>query len=148
MGCSYLVNNRESFVFKGVCDDNIPLPLLSIKYEENESAEILGYARMPLAGRYVDLVKETYPSVIYNKYGKGESIYFSGAVGEFFDKYANADIKKLIVNSVNKFSNPLIETDAPGSVEISLRKKDNKHYGKPTKAIQKRIRAYLRKPYI
>ncbi len=127
VGCSYLINNKESFIFNGVNDDNIPLPLLSVKNEVEDTAEILGYARMPLKGRYVDLVKDTYPSVIYNKYGKGESIYFSGAVGEFFDKYANTDIKKLVVNAVNKFSKADITTDAPGSVEVSLRKKDNKY---------------------
>ncbi len=127
VGCGYLINNKDSFIFNGVSDDDIPLPLLSVKNEIEDTAEILGYARMPLKGRYVDLVKETYPSVIYNKYGKGESIYFSGAIGEFFDKYANIDIKKLVVNAVNKFSKADITTDAPGSVEVSLRKKDNKY---------------------
>ncbi len=126
-GCGYLVNNKQSFVFDGVYDDNIALPLLSVENEFSETAEILGYARKPLEGRYVDLVKETYPSVVYHKYGKGESIYFSGAVGEFFDKYANPDWKKLVINSVNKFSDAEIITDAPGSVEVSLRKKDNKY---------------------
>lgn len=127
VGCGYLINNKESDLFKDVADADIPMPLLSVKNEYTDSTEVIGYARMPLKGRYVDLVKETYPSVVYNKYGKGESIYFSGAVGEFFDKYANTDIKKLVVNAVNKFSSALIETDAPGSVEISLRKKDNKY---------------------
>ena len=126
-GCGYLVNNKQSDVFDGVFDDNIALPLLSVVNEFSEAAEVLGYARKPLGGRYVDLAKETYPSVVYNKYGQGESIYFSGAIGEFFDKYANPDWKKLVLNSVNKFSDAEFVTNAPGSVEVSLRKKENKN---------------------
>ena len=127
VGCGYLINNKECDLFEDIYDEDIPMPLLSVKNEYAETAEVIGYARMPLKGRYVDLVKETYPSVVYNRYGKGESIYFSGSVGEFFDKYANTDIKKIVVNAVNKFTTPLIESDAPGSVEVSVRKKDNKY---------------------
>lgn len=126
-GCGYLVTNHQNDVFDGVCDDNIPLPLLSIENELLETAEILGYARKPLEGRYVDLTKEIYPSIVAHKYGKGESLYFSGAVGEFFDHYANPDWKKIVVNSVKKFSKVDMITDAPGSVEVSLRKKENNY---------------------
>ncbi|MBE7043573.1 MAG: hypothetical protein E7399_08840 [Ruminococcaceae bacterium] len=126
-GCGYLVTNPQSFVFDGVCGENIPLPLLSAENEFLDSAEVLGWARKPLEGRYVDLIEETYPSIVYHQYGKGESIYFSGAVGEFFDRYANPDWKKLVVNAVNHFSHADLMTDAPGSVEVSLRKKEGKY---------------------
>lgn len=124
-GCGYLVNNPENPLFDGIFDDNIALPLLSVENKVLDTAKVLGYARKPLDGRYVDLVQKTYPSVVYHQYGKGESIYFSGAVGEFFDYYANPDLKQLVLNSVNQFSQAELVTNAPGSVEVSLRKKDN-----------------------
>ena len=127
VGCGYLVTNKDCGLFNGVYDENIPMPGLSVINEYLPSAKICGVARMPLAGRYVHLVEETYPSLVYNKYGKGESIYFSGSMGEFFDVYGNGEYKKLMTNAVNKFSAALIETDAPGSVEVSMRKQGNKY---------------------
>lgn len=126
-GCGYQVNNKDSYIFENVNDDDIPLPLLSLKVKPASDAEVIGVAREPMQGRYLDIEKKVYPSVIYNKYGKGESIYFSGTVGEFFDKYANTDWKKIITNTVNKLSSAVLETNAPGSVEVSLRKKNNKY---------------------
>ena len=127
VGCGYQINNKDSQLFNGVYDNDIPMPLLSVKTKASDKAEVLGYTRMPMQGRYVDIEKETYPSIVYNKFGKGECIYISGALGEFFDKYGNADWKNIVLNMVSKFNDKIIDTNAPGSVEVSLRKKDNKY---------------------
>lgn len=125
-GCGYQIVNSENPLFDGIFEENIPMPLLSVETKPKDGAKTFGYARMPMQGRYLHIEKETYPSVIYNKFGKGECLYIGAAVGEFFDKYGNADWKKIILSSVKGFSAPVIETDAPGSVEVSLRKKEGK----------------------
>lgn len=126
-GCGYLVNNKNCTLFKDSYDDNIPMPDISVKAAALPSADVKAYAREALGGRYVDLVREKYPSIISNQYGKGESLYISGAVGEFFDTHAISDWRKIITNAVEEMSPSQIVTNAPGSVEISLRKKDNKY---------------------
>ena len=126
-GCGYLINNQNCNLFKDSFDDNIPMPDLSVKTVALSGADVKAYAREALGGRYVDLVREKYPSIISNKYGKGESLYISGAVGEFFDTHANSDWRKIIANAVEEMSPSQIATNAPGSVEISLRKKGNKY---------------------
>ena len=55
-------------------------------------------------------------------------MYFTGAFGEFYNDMTNPDYKKMVLNTVEFMSAPILATNAPGSVEIVLRKKEGGYY--------------------
>ena len=57
-----------------------------------------------------------------NCFGQGVSIYISGTVGEVYNEWCNPDNRKMIARRLLETADPLTKTNAPQSVEISLRK--------------------------
>jgi hypothetical protein len=75
-----------------------------------------------IPSRYSAFPSKWYAGAIENNYGKGKSIYFTGDLGQAYFTSSNPDLYTLFVNTVNKLSRPIVETNAPGSVEVVLRK--------------------------
>ena len=75
-----------------------------------------------MRGRYDAYPKAWFPAVIEKDFGNGKSVYFTGDVGDAFLAFSSPDLQKIFVNAVNALSRPLVQTDAPGSVEMVLRK--------------------------
>lgn len=109
------------------------------RYAEGVSARLAGYqyavdvsaapdARIyfesneRMRGRYDAYPKAWFPAVIEKDFGNGKSVYFTGDVGDAFLAFSSPDLQKIFVNAVNALSRPLVQTDAPGSVEMVLRK--------------------------
>ena len=108
-------------------------------YAEDVSARLAGYqyavdvvaapdaricfeANEKMRGRYDAYPKSWFPAVIEKQFGKGKSVYFTGDVGDAFLAFSSPDLQKIFVNAANALSKPLVQTDAPGSVEMVLRK--------------------------
>lgn len=103
------------------------IPMSGYAWETNavKNAETLAESFYPMAGRYVAFPTDGYGYIVRNKYGKGTSLYISGTVGEVYNEWCNPDNRKMIERRVLEVANPLIVTNAPQSVEISLRKQQH-----------------------
>jgi hypothetical protein len=119
--------HSDSFISSGLSWKYIPSPELALRVVPSDSAEVLAEYSEPMEGRYMPPPENFYPGVLYNRIGKGQSIYFAGTFGEFFNKYTNPDYKRMLLNAVYRFADPLVITDAPGSVEIVLRRQDDRY---------------------
>ena len=98
-GCKYTV-------------DITPAADAKVQFEANE----------PMLGRYEKFPTKWFPTVIEKPFGKGKSIYFTGDLGEAFISNSNPDLKTVFTNVVKANSRPLVETDAPETMEMVLRK--------------------------
>ncbi|MGN1075000.1 MAG: beta-galactosidase trimerization domain-containing protein [Eubacteriales bacterium] len=78
----------------------------------------------PMSGRYEALTDRAYPAILENRFGKGKSVYFAGTVGEFYHEMTLPDYRKLIYGAVTSGADPVVRSDAPGSVETVLRERD------------------------
>ena len=87
-----------------------------------KDAKVYLEACEPMPSRYVPYPTEWFPALIERKHGNGKSIYFTGDLGEAFLASSNPDMSRVFVNAVTNLSSPLVTTDAPGSVEMVLRK--------------------------
>jgi len=87
-----------------------------------DDAVVCAECSEPMPSRYEKFPEVFFPAIIEHTYGKGKSIYFTGDIGEFNHVYSNPDIKTVFINAVNACADPIVTTDAPGSVEIVLRK--------------------------
>lgn len=124
-GVGYQRSDRDTYITKNLSWKLIPSPFLALKVKPSEKAKVCAEYCAEMQGRYTELSKEWFPSVLTNSYGKGESIYFAGMVGEFYFDKANNDTHRMIADTIMHLSSPLIKTNAPSSVEMVLRKKDD-----------------------
>jgi hypothetical protein len=92
-----------------------------------DTATVLSERMDIMKGRYTPLPERAHPHIIMNAFGKGRSIYFPGNTGEFFNASTNPDWKRMILNCINRFSAPVITTDAPGSVEVVVRRQEGRY---------------------
>lgn len=60
------------------------------------------------------------PGLVLNPCGSGEAAYLPWAVGKLYHLYGVPEYKRLIVGLVRRWVAPLLTTDAPGSVEVTL----------------------------
>lgn len=100
----------------------IPMSGYAWEAKPVEGAELLAESYYPMAGRYVAFPTDSYGYIIRNNYGKGSSIYISGTAGEVYNEWCNPDNRKMIARRLLETADPLTITNAPQSVEISLRK--------------------------
>ena len=122
LGNGYMMA-RDSDIFDGTSWIKLPSALLSVKAEV--SGRVHGEYSKPMSSRYTDYPTEWYPSIVETEFGKGKVFYFTGTVFEFYKTYSNPDVKKIFENTVKYLANPMVTTDAPGSVEMVLRKLEN-----------------------
>ena len=109
-------------LYEDIEENTIPMSGFAWEVKPIESAELLAESYYPMAGRYVAFPTESYGYIVRNMYGKGTSIFISGTTGEVYNEWCNPDNRKMIARRLLETANPLTVTNAPQSVEISLRK--------------------------
>ena len=69
-----------------------------------------------------------YPVMVYNRYGKGESVYFANETDRLNYTIGHPDYDQLMTNSINHMlgQEKVLKTNAPASVHIYLNKSDSK----------------------
>jgi len=120
--------NKNHFSIKNIEQDLIFAPFYGLKVETiAQSALLFCY---PLPGCYANRPKPSpYPFLIENRYGKGSSLYIAGTFGESLFSFRFPEYYKILKNLVSKLSKNIITLkNAPSSLEISLRGKDNRLY--------------------
>jgi hypothetical protein len=100
----------------------VPMSGFAWELEPIGETELLAENYYPMAGRYVAFPEESYGYITRSRYGNGSVIYISGTIGEVYYEWCNPDNRKMIARRIAETADPLTVTDAPQSVEISLRK--------------------------
>lgn len=120
-GTGYMKAEKSFFEKAELSGELIPAPYAAIRTSARKGAQVSAQYRMPMPGRYSKMPKESYPAIIENVFGKGRSIFMSGAVGELFCELKIPDISKILMYAVRSMARTRIKTDAPQSVEFVLR---------------------------
>ena len=128
IGSGYQRQTAPSKVTEGLSWKYVPAATKAVKVNAASDAAVAATYSAPMASRYMAIPEEAFPALIENRYGKGGSVYFTGAFGEFYNDMTNPDYKKMVLNAVECMSAPILATNAPGSVEIVLRKKEGGYY--------------------
>ncbi|MCQ6267945.1 beta-galactosidase trimerization domain-containing protein [Fictibacillus sp. WQ 8-8] len=103
----------------------IPAARLGTEVASNHGAESVMFYREKQISRYCELPRKTsHPYVVKNGYGLGESIYFAGNVGKFYEAYALPEYRKLMENAVKSLVEIPIHVGSvqnTESIHVSLR---------------------------
>lgn len=121
-GGNYIQVKKESLYSDGFSFHCLPGYNYVMDVTPVKDAEVYLEACEPMPSRYVPYPTAWFPAVVETEYGKGKSVYFTGDLGEAFLASSNPDMSRLFVNTVSNLSRPVVTTDAPGSVEMVLRK--------------------------
>ncbi|MCK5757702.1 MAG: beta-galactosidase trimerization domain-containing protein [Clostridiales bacterium] len=100
----------------------IPMSGFAWESEPVSGAELLAESYYPMEGRYVAFPTDSYGYIVKNQFGEGSSLYISGTLGEVYNEWCNPDNRKMIARRIVEMTSPMMITNAPQSVEISLRK--------------------------
>ncbi len=91
-----------------------------------QGSEVLGYFMNPTGGPYAKLSGASeYPAWVVSKRGKGKVVYSAGTLFESIGRFHlddHLDLFKSALELLSKDSRLQIETDAPGSLAMELRK--------------------------
>lgn len=118
---SYMSPEGKHQILQGGLPELLPAPNWGLEIAPT-TGQALAHFREPVWGQYKPLPKITTPAIVLNKYGKGHSMYFAGNFGEFFKNYGISDLLRIMGNSLNWLSEPLITTEnLPETVEVVLR---------------------------
>lgn len=120
-GTSYLRPTNEKLYTEGV-NPRLSGYQYAVDVAPARDVKICCEANEKMVGRYAPYPTVWFPAVIEKNFGKGKSVYFTGDVGDAFLAFSSPDMQKIFVNAANALSRPLVQTDAPGSVEMVLRK--------------------------
>lgn len=128
MGWDYIAGrNNNSLLLEGITRKYLPAPAYGIKIEARGAQEILSFCER-LKGRYDGIpALSRHPFLLTNTYGKGKALSLAGTYGEMLYKFHFQEYYRIIGNAANLLSRPLINLkNAPSSLEIILRQKENK----------------------
>jgi len=117
----------DSPIFKGVNLRQMPFPRLSMRCDFTDDTETLSTALELMASVYTALPQSGYPGIVEHACGKGKSIYISGALGLAYAERSLPEYAKIVGNIVKGAVKPMLETDAPRSVEAVLRKQNGRY---------------------
>jgi len=109
-------------LFEDIEEQIIPMSGFAWEVNPAKGAKLMAESYYPMAGRYVAFPEEGYGYIVKNCFGQGTSIYISGTVSEVYNEWCNPDNRKMIARRLSETADPLTKTNAPQSVEISLRK--------------------------
>lgn len=121
VGTGFQRINHVEWIEKELSADLIPAPEFVVDVIPKKNAEVLSFYLEPMKSRYVALPENKFPGILVNSFGKGTSIYISGTLGEFFHTRTIVDYRILINNIIKYISKPVLETDAPASIDTVLR---------------------------
>jgi len=119
--------NNDSGLFDGITRKYLPAPAYGIKVEISTARELISFYEK-LKGRYDGIPALSRDSfLLINTYGKGKVLYLAGTYGETLYRFRFQEYYRLVYNAANFLSRPLIDLeDAPASLEVVLRRKENK----------------------
>ncbi|MBN2558046.1 MAG: beta-galactosidase trimerization domain-containing protein [Clostridia bacterium] len=123
-GTAYQLTGDCPWLFEGLWAKLLPNPLLSMECVVSEGAKTVSTSLDPMPGVYAPLPTKGFPGIILNEYGKGHSVYITGAFGVCYADRSHADYARIIKNIVERFSDPVVRCDCPGLVEMVLRRRD------------------------
>ncbi|MBN2851128.1 MAG: beta-galactosidase trimerization domain-containing protein [Clostridia bacterium] len=90
----------------------------------NDDTEVLGKVSYEMPGRYVAYPEEFYPCMVKHHFGKGQVVYISSTMSETYFKWCNPNLRAWTQRQLDKMAVRTVDTDAPQSVEMSLRKQE------------------------
>jgi hypothetical protein len=118
------VMDKQHFSMKEVINRFINAPTYGLKIKATAKVPLL-FCK-PLPGSYAGSPElSEYPFAIENRFGKGKSIYIAGTYGSSLYKFHFPEYYQILANLVRDFSASFITSDAPSSIEVNLRKKEN-----------------------
>jgi hypothetical protein len=108
--------------------DFIPSPGYYVPVAVNRGDVVLQYTE-PLAGRYDGVPKlSNDAAAVVNRLGKGTVVYFSGDLGNTIAKFHTPELIELLSNAGRQMAiSPVLIENAPGSVEVVVRTKEDRH---------------------
>ncbi len=109
-------------IYEEIEEDLMPVCGHAWEIEARDDAKIMIKAYYPMEGRYVAFPTEGFGYASKSKYGEGTGVYVSGTMGEDYSKWCHPQSRKFIERRVLETADPLTRTNAPQSVEVSLRK--------------------------
>jgi hypothetical protein len=109
-------------LFAGIDQRYIPSPSFRLLCASTTGTSLALYReRMP--ARYQPLPRlSTHPSIVENRVGEGRSIWFAGTIEEACQEFHFVEHELLMTAPVRRWVEPLVLTDAPSTVEVSLRR--------------------------
>ncbi|MCM8785719.1 MAG: beta-galactosidase trimerization domain-containing protein [Candidatus Omnitrophica bacterium] len=120
----YIFPISDSQFIKGISKKYLPCSEYGIK-TKNKNGNVFVYFYEKLKGCYDGVPSiSNIPFAVFNKYGKGKSIYIGGTFGATYYKFRFPEYKVLIKNIVEKLSKKLIDVEQEW-VEVILREKEN-----------------------
>ena len=116
------------FALKGIPNRLLASPEYGLRIKSGAASPVM-FCK-PLPGSYSGSpVQSEYPFMTENRAGKGRSVYIAGTIGGALHKYHFPEYYQLIGNIIRGFSSAAVTLeDAPSSVEVAVRRKDNTLY--------------------
>ncbi|MCK5811934.1 MAG: beta-galactosidase trimerization domain-containing protein [Clostridiales bacterium] len=106
-------DNREESIF--------PHHGSSWNIKIKDDCQVLGEVSKEMPGRYVAYPEVYTPCMVKRKHGSGQVLYISSTMAENYYTMCNSNLRVWFQEQVDTLSNRTIITNAPQSVEISLR---------------------------
>lgn len=120
-------NRGEGNFFDGISSELIPSPIFRIKAKITSGKSLTLY-REKFPARYQPLPPtSTYPAIVENNYYKGKVFYFCGNIDEAYLEFHFPEHRLLMIRPIELFTSPLVITDAPETVEISIRRHNERN---------------------
>ncbi len=91
------------------------------------SAEAICYFYSENKGNYKELKGLENPAITVNKMGRGHAILFAGTFGQNYLNSKNKKVCQLFGCITSEYTTPLIKTNAPKCVEITLRRQGDRY---------------------
>lgn len=107
-------NNIEEYIF--------PHSGSSWELDLKKGTKVLGKVSYEMPGRYVAYPDKFYPCMVESKFGKGSVVYISSTISEVYSTWCNSNLRVWLQSQIDILTKKRITTNAPQSVEISLRK--------------------------
>lgn len=153
---NYFVPGQPHPLFEGCGIRFYPAPERALDIRATAGAAVLARFLRPLEGRYTALTGPDRPAIVLNSFGRGKSLYFSGAFGEMCSVYSPPEYRRILSNAAGMFSRKVVTVaGASGNIEVVVRKQESRrivhlvNYAglvpRPFEAVvpQKRIRVTL-----
>jgi len=120
-------SHSHSRLLEGITRKYLPAPTYGIKVGISTARKVISFYEK-LKGRYDGIpALSSDPFLLINAYGKGKALYLAGTYGEMLYRFRFQEYYRLASNMANLLSQRLIDLEnAPSSVEVILRQKENK----------------------
>lgn len=120
---NYFMPGQNHRLWDGFSQPLFPAPAFALSVTPRKRAQVLAKFLKPLAGRYVPLTAPDKPAAVWNRFGKGESLYLAGTFCEMANDYAPPEFRRLLANTITWLAPDSIRLDGGvGNVEITVRR--------------------------